>query len=184
MVEGWKGQFVKLVPMDFDRHFENAYAWLNDPEVTEHLLIGDFPITRLAEKEYFERERPMVQPGDINFAVELHSGEHIGFSGLHLINYHSGYATTGTVLGRKDLWGKGYGTDAALVRAHFAFHIVGLRRLFSSVIEGSDRSLNMQLRIGYEIYGRAPLKYWKRGRYRDEILTVLTRERWLELNPQ
>ncbi len=76
------------------------------------------------------------------------------------------------------MWGKGYGTDATNVRARYLFEVLGLRAIFSSILEGNEASMKMQMRSGYEIYGRAPKKYWKRGMYRDEILTVLTRERW------
>jgi hypothetical protein len=31
-------------------------------------------------------------------------------------------------------------------------------------------------------YGRIPSQFWKRGAYRDHILTLLTRERWMELS--
>ncbi|MCH7945197.1 MAG: hypothetical protein IIC73_04175 [Armatimonadetes bacterium] len=51
---GWEGEKVRIVPLDFDRHFENCYRWINDPEVNEWLAVGDLPMSRLAEKEWFE----------------------------------------------------------------------------------------------------------------------------------
>ena len=46
----------------------------------------------------------------------------------------------------------------------------------SAVLEGNDRSLGMQKKVGYEVVGRIPKRFWKRGAFRDEILTCLTRE--------
>jgi RimJ/RimL family protein N-acetyltransferase len=40
----------------------------------------------------------------------------------------------------------------------------------------------MQMRAGYVECGRMPEKLWKCGRYRDEILTALSRERFHELH--
>lgn len=180
MEYGWSGEKVRLVPLDLGRHLENACAWMNDPEVTQFLLVGDFPMTRLAEQEWFERA--MKSDGtEINFAIETLDGRHVGFSGCHAVNYRHGYATTGSLIGSKELWGQGLGTDAARVRARYLFEVIGMRVLLSSTLEGNDRSLRMQTSAGYEIYGRAPKKYWKRGMYRDEILTVLTRERWASM---
>jgi RimJ/RimL family protein N-acetyltransferase len=176
---GWQGDLVRLVPLDHERHFANCYAWINDPEVTAWLLL-DCPMSKLAEDEWFKRAS-LAQGSDVHFAIETLDGEHIGTSGIHGVNHASGYCSTGSLIGRKDMWGKGYGTDATRVRARFLFEVLGLRVIFSSVLEGNEASLRMQEKAGYEIYGRAPKKYWKRGQYRDEILTVLTRERWASL---
>lgn len=181
MVEGWKGSKVRLLPLEMDRHFENACRWVNDPVVTEHLLVGDFPMTTLAERKWFESAQESSRD-EVSFAIETLAGEHVGFTGIHQINWRHGYALTGTMIGKVQEWGKGYGTDQAITRARYAFEVLGLRLLHSAVLEGNERSLRMQLRAGYEIIGTLPKKYWKRGAYRDEILTVLTRERFLELH--
>jgi hypothetical protein len=41
MAYGWEGEKVRLVPLDKERHAENRFAWLNDPEVTVWTLTGD-----------------------------------------------------------------------------------------------------------------------------------------------
>ncbi len=168
---------MRLVGLDREKHFANAMIWLNDPEVTEFLKIGDFPIGAVAESAYFDRATGEIT-NNISFAVETLEGKHIGFSGLHAIDFRNGFATSGTVLGAKEIWGKGYGTDAARVRACYAFEVLGLRMLLSGAFEGNERSLKMQEKVGYKVYGRCPKKFWKRGQYRDLIQTVLTREDW------
>lgn len=178
MAYGWEGSKTRLVPLDKERHLDNALVWLNDPEVTEWVLIGDFPLTRLAEEKFFDR----VTGGDereVAFAIESLEGEHIGFSGIHRIDFRHGTAMTGTIIGSKDHWGMGLGTDAARTRARYAFDVLGLRLLMSSVLDGNERSLRMQLAVGYIEIGRIPQRFWKRGAYRDEILTCLTREAFL-----
>jgi len=69
MANGWEGELVRLVPLDEERHFDNCVKWVNDPDVTEWLLVGDFPITRLAEKEWFERAQKM-DPTNVTFMIE------------------------------------------------------------------------------------------------------------------
>jgi RimJ/RimL family protein N-acetyltransferase len=177
MAIGWTGEKVRLVPLDRNAHLDNAIAWLNDPEVTAWTLIGDFPIGRLGETEFFdraERADPWTAP-DVTLAVETLAGEHIGFSGLHKIDWRNSCATTGTVIGCQDLWGKGLGTDAARVRTRYAFDVLGLRLLLSEALDGNIASIRMLERVGYVQVGRIPRRHFKRGAFRDALLFALER---------
>ena len=174
---GWEGDLVRLVPLDKVKHLENAMRWVNDPEISRYLLIGDFPMTRIAEEAWFDRVCAHNDK-DVAMAIELLSGEHIGMSGIHAINWRDGTATTGTLIGVSDQWGKGYGTDAARVRTRYAFEVLGLRYLMSSVLEGNERSLRMLKKAGYVECGLYPKRLWKRGAYRDEHRLYMTREIW------
>ena len=175
MAFGWEGELVRLVPLNKEKHLENAVLWLNDPDVPQWLLVGDYPLTQLAEEAYFDRFNE-INEKDIGWAIETLDGEHIGFSGLHQINHFHKTAISGTFLGNKEFWGKGYGTDAARVRARYAFEVLGLRMIESGILEGNERSIKMQEKVGYTVVGRIPKKYWKRGAYRDSIVTLLTPE--------
>lgn len=175
---GWEGEKTRLVPLDKERHFENALAWFNDPANTEWTLTGDFPLTRVAEEEYFAR---VTRPGqeDVVFAVETLDGQHIGLTGLHRIDFRHGTAMTGSIIGRRDLWGQGYGGDSIRMRTRYAFDVLGLRLLWSEVFDGNERSFRALTGNGYREAGRVPGFYWKRGAYRDKIMLYLRREDWL-----
>lgn len=170
---------MRLVPVDVERHLENALRWVNDPVVTEWLLIGDHPTTRAMEREFFEAR----SESEILFAIETIEGRHIGMSGIHGVSYRHGFAHTGSFLGDPELWGQGLGTEASKLRARYAFEVLGLRQLESSHLGGNERSAGMLLRTGYQPVGVSPERYWKRGAYRDDHRYLLRRERWRELNP-
>src|SRR5262249_5683860 len=131
-------------------------------------------ITRLAEEEFFDKA---ARGGgeDVHFAVETLAGEHIGFSSLHRVDRMNGFAITGTMLGRRDLWGRGYGTDAAMVRIRYAFEVLGLRLLISEVMADNTGSLRMLQKAGYREAGRIPRRWWKRGAFRDMVILVVER---------
>jgi RimJ/RimL family protein N-acetyltransferase len=192
MAYGWEGDIVRLVPLDRVRHLDNALRWINDPVVTRWTDIGDWPLTRLAEEEYFDRAER--ESGDnVHFAVENLDGEHVGFSGLLRIDQRAGVAYSGSLIGAPELWGQGLGTDsalvraryapelwgqglgtdAALVRARYAFEVLGLRLLIAEVMDGNTRSLRMLEKVGYTEAGRISRRYWKRGAYRDQIILTL-----------
>ena len=174
MAYGWEGKKVRLVPLELERHFVNALKWINDPQITEGQLIGDFPMTSLAERAWFEA-RMKGSPDESMFAIETLEGRHIGFTGIHNINWRDGTGTSGTLIGEPDDWGKGYGTDSACTRSRHAFEVLGLRMIFSEVLDGNERSLRMLKRAGYIECGRFPRKTWKRGAYRDVVYLYLER---------
>lgn len=178
MAIGWKGDLVRLVPLDKDKHFDNVVRWINDPEVTEWLLVGDFPLTKIAEEQWFERAS-QPSTSEVMFAIETLDGQHIGSSGIHHIDFRHGTCMTGSLIGEKLEWGKGYGTDASAARASYCFEVLGLRMLFTGYLAGNEASRRMSEKNGYRECGRMPEKYWKRGAYRDEVLMCLDRASWV-----
>jgi RimJ/RimL family protein N-acetyltransferase len=178
VAHGWEGEKVRLVPLDAERHLANALAWLNDPEVTAWTLVGDFPIGRLAEAEFFQRaERADLAAGatELTLAVETLEGEHVGFTGLHRIDWRHGCAHTGLLIGRKEMWRRGLATDAVRARTRYAFEVLGLRLLLSEALDGNLASVRMLERAGYRQVGRISRRYFKRGAYRDALLFALER---------
>ena len=177
MPYGWEGEKVRLVPLDKDKHLENAVVWLNDPVTTAWLLVGDLPITRLAEEEYFERA--MKQGAElVQFAIETLDGEHIGFTTLMDIDWRHRTARSGTVIGPPEFRGQGYGTNALKVRTRYAFEVLGLRLLLTEAMVDNGPSCKTLLKAGYREVGQIPKRYWRRGAYRDVVLFALDREDW------
>lgn len=176
MAYGWEGEKTRLVPLERAKHFENALLWMNDPDVTAWTLPGDMPLARLAEEQWFDKMTGET-PNDAAFAVEtLDAGEHIGFAAIHQINWRDRVGHTGTIIGRRDLWGRGYGGDAVLTRTRYAFEVLNLRLLISKVFAENTASLRMLLRAGYREAGRVPRQHWKRGAYRDIVILVAERD--------
>lgn len=175
---GWEGEKVRLVPLDKEKHFENSLRWMNDPLATEWTLIGDSPLSRLAEEDFFEKmlRQDLKHPTDIVFAIETLEGEHIGISGVHQINWRDRVATTGTLIGADERRGRGYGSDAARVRLRYVFDVLGLRMLLSEVMADNTKSLKMLQKAGYKEVGRIPRRHWKRGAYRDSVILMIERE--------
>jgi RimJ/RimL family protein N-acetyltransferase len=185
MARGWSGEMTQLVPLDRDKHLDNAVVWLNDPEITEWLLVGDFPLCRLAEEAWFDdvmKRNPLTPvPTHATFAIETLGGDHIGFSGLDGIEWRHRAACSGTVIGRREYWGQGYGSDSVRVRTRYAFEVLGLNVLTSEIFVGNERSKKALEKAGYREVGCVPCRRWKRGEFRDMYIMALTREWWLEM---
>lgn len=154
--------------------------WMNDPEVTE-FLMRVFPLMEKEEDEWIDSLSGSIN--DFAFGiVERTSGKMIGTIGLHGVNWIHRNATTGTAIGEKEYWGKGYGTEAKMLLLDFAFNTLDLYAVLSYVMAHNDRSISYAKKCGYEEVGRIPL--WLRrqnGERCDNVLLVTTQERWRPL---
>src|SRR4030042_834081 len=150
--------------------------WINDPEVREY--IGPFlPKTEIAEEEWLHKQTDNAS--EVILAIEtVEEGRLIGSMGLHHINWKDRVATTGALIGEKDCWGKGYGTDAKMLILSYAFLELNLRKICSTVLRYTDRSLRYSLRCGYHAEGRQQEQMFKRGRYWDVVHLAIFREEW------
>ncbi len=175
---GWKGQEVRLVPLDEERHLERCLAWINDPEVTRWTLSGDFPASRPMQREWLLERSSKGGDRDVVFAIETQDGEHVGNTGIHAIDWRNRHATTGTMIGARERWGQGLGTDTIRTRSRYAFEVLGLRLLMTEVMEPNVGSLKALTKAGFDEAGRVPGKWWKRGAWHDSILMVQTVDDW------
>jgi len=176
-IVGLKGERVRLVPPDRALHLENALLWLNDPEISAALKYN-LGVTRRQEEQFFEKIETQRE-SDFAWAVLDETERHIGFVGLHAINWRDRCATGGLVIGERSAWGHGYATDAVRVRTRFAFNQLGLHR-----IEG--RTMNPAMKrvyekCGYRHEGVARLKHWRDGRWQDAQLFAILAEEWFAL---
>ena len=166
-IVGLKGERVRLVPPDKTQHLENSIRWLNDPDVVQYLMMTT-GITRAMEEVWFDRMAKREH--DWVWAILDEHERHIGYSAIHRINWRLRLASTGTVIGEKAAWRKGYGSDSMRVRTKFAFETLGLHRLESEArIDnvGSQRSLE---KAGYKREGIARKKLFWEGRWFDTVL--------------
>jgi len=151
--------------------------WFNDPEVLQ-FLANAMPKTLAEEEEWLERT--LKSSGDHVFViVAKEANKAIGTVGIHSINWRNRNATTGLVIGEKDCWEQGYGTEVARLVGDFAFGTLNLRKLCSSVLATNKRSHRLQLSSGGQEEGRKRQQLFVNGEYVDEILLAFFQEDWL-----
>jgi RimJ/RimL family protein N-acetyltransferase len=150
--------------------------WINDPEIRS-FISRVFPITETDEREWINTLHKHKEK-EVVLVIEI-SGRPIGSMGIHNINWINRTATTGAVIGEKDFWGKGYGTDAKMVLLNYAFNTLNLRKIISRVFAFNQRSLAYSLHCGYRIEGRLPRQHFVNGKYWDEVILGLFKSQWL-----
>jgi RimJ/RimL family protein N-acetyltransferase len=162
-VVGLRGERVKLVPAEPAVHLENAFLWMNDPEVTARLDYFS-GVTRRQEEAFFDRIAANSET-ELHWAIETEDLGHVGFIALQQIAWRTRSALGGIVIGDRRGWGRGFGTDAVRVRTRFAFEQLGLHRIEGHTIHPAMR--RVYEKAGYRAEGVARQKVWRDGRWND-----------------
>lgn len=168
------GKKVILRPRKKDLDLDNCWRWINDPEITPFIqAIG--PIDFRTEEEWFNKSDTNNK---VFVIVDKVTGKAIGNMGLHDIDWIHRFATSGAIIGEKEYWGKGFGTDAKMLLLDYAFNTLNLQKVCSSVYEFNSRSLGYNKHCGYVEEGRLRKQRFKNGQYWDEIRLGVFREEW------
>lgn len=168
------GRLVALRPLN-KADAPLLYKWINDPEVHQFLKVT-MPIS-FEEEEAWPVSLAGRKPGDVIFGIVLlETGKLIGNMGLHRINYINGTAVTGSIIGEKQYWGQGLGTEAKMLVLEYAFNTLNLRKVCASVYDFNGRSKRCMEKCGYHQEGVRKQHIYRNGRYADEILMAVFRE--------
>jgi len=87
-------------------------------------------------------------------------------------------AESGIVLGEKDIWGKGYATEAMRLRTRYAFRDLGLETVYTYVVLPNDASRRALERVGYRQCGVWRRHHFVDGHWHDAWLGEILRDEW------
>jgi RimJ/RimL family protein N-acetyltransferase len=172
MIEGKLVRLRAVEPIDA----ENLYRWINDREVTRNLMAR-YPYSLAWEEDWAKGAAKASEFGEARFAIETLDGVHIGNCGLHNGRPEDRHAELGIMIGEKEYWNRGYGTDAVGTLVRFAFEQMNLNKVTLGVFEFNERAQAVYQKLGFVVEGRAREDYYQDGRYWDIIrMSVLRRE--------
>lgn len=158
--------------------------WLNDVEVMRYLVVF-YPMNEIAEEKWIEEMCIKNRDKDVFFVIcAWKDGKEIpiGSCGLHNINWKDRDAEAGIVIGEKEYWEKGYGTEAASLLVEYAFNYLNLHRVSAGAYSFNERSIRMQKKIGFQLEGCVRSSIFKNGKYYDKMMLGILSEEWLAKN--
>lgn len=164
------GKLTRLRPMEMT-DLDNYVTWINDPDVVH--FLGDVQplMSRAAEEAWLEANVAKVPGwGDLSLAMETAEGRHIGSIALHDFNPRRRSASLGLMIGAKDCWNRGYGTDAIVTLLRHGFDELNLHRIWLTVDQDNARGIACYRKCGFVEEGRLRDERFTEGRYVDTIV--------------
>lgn len=154
------------------KDLKKSLMWLKDPFVNMYLSHNFRDYTEEQELKWFE----FVQNSnnDVVFAIEdKGSSQYIGNCALHKIDWEKKKCEMGIVIGDKDYWNKGYGSDVVKTIAKFAFYKLNLKSIHLNVYRYNRRAIKVYRKCGFKLTGVERKNHFYNGKYWDTLLMQL-----------
>jgi RimJ/RimL family protein N-acetyltransferase len=151
--------------------------WRQDRDLVEGLGAPARYITEEVDHAWFEeylRRRGI----DVRCAILLDpEPEPVGLASLTGIDPVHRRAEFHLLIGRRDLHGRGLGTDATRHMLSHAFHDLNLHRVFVLVLVANAAAIRVYEKTGFKREGVSREAAYKRGQYADVLqMAILSQE--------
>ncbi|MFC1948130.1 GNAT family N-acetyltransferase [Chloroflexota bacterium] len=148
------------------------YSWETDPELSR---LDAAPVLTMPYSEYLEEytsELAYYYSSGKRFAIDTLDGEHIGNCSYY--NYDETRSDTelGIMIGNRDYWDGGYGSDAVTTLVEHIFNTTKLNRIYLKTLNWNDRAHKCFRKCGFNKYEESI-----RGRY-NFVLMEIFRADW------
>ncbi len=174
MIEGNLVNLRAIEMSDRDRFVQ----WFNDREVTRY-LSRRYGLSHLAEEEWIRRVTSApISYGGVTYAIETKDGRHIGSGGLERAVPEDRAAVLGIMIGDKEFWSRGYGTDTMLTLVRFGFETMNLNRLGLTVDARNERARACYRKCGFVEEARMRQARYAEGAYHDVLWMGILRDEW------
>jgi RimJ/RimL family protein N-acetyltransferase len=151
-----------------------CWTWVNDPDIRRTLMLREGPNTEEMTRAWI---RGLDFRRNMEFAIVTRDADrHVGNCGLNTVRPVDRHATLGIVIGRKDHWGHGFGTEAVSLLCRYAFEQLNLHKVCLSCYAINERGLRLYARVGFRVEGRRREQAHIEGRWVDEIVLGLLRD--------
>ncbi len=154
------------------------YEWSRDTSVLRWSGGSPLQMSFPEFKSAFQEEISRDDHHRVIFGILTQEGKLIGRMGYFNIDWRRGEAELGIVIGDKDYWGRGYGTDAVCTLLHHIFTSTPLRRIYLFTYAENQRAQRCFEKCGFRYIGRTRKFSLGRGLH-EEIQMEIRREQWL-----
>lgn len=157
--------------------------WINDPEVQATLNYQNWPVSYEQTVRWFERVSVDMARRDFS-VFTLHDDRYIGAAGLVGIEYPVMKAEYYVMIGNKELWGRGYGTDTKRVIQNYGFTDLGLRKIFGYHLVQNAAARKTSEKLGWKCEGLLRQDTFSHGKIKDRYIYSILYEDWKDINKQ
>ncbi len=164
-----------------DKRMEDAeqdYKWRVDEELAALDATTPLRMTYASYVRLIEDELRYPVPWSKRFAIETHNSKLIGNCMYYDVDNARGQAELGILIGDRNYWSKGYGTDVVNTLVSHIFTTTGLKRIYLHTL-----TWNLRAQKSFTKCGFVALREVRRSGY-DFLLMELMRDRWESLEEE
>jgi len=155
-------------------------TWANDPEIRG--LTGEvLPTSMKRAAEFLEKIHTKKERAW--FSVVLKDKNRlIGEAGLLRMFYPWRTTDLTLIIGEKDCWGKGYGTEAINLLLDYAFGYLNFHRVSVGVVGFNERALQFYQKVGFKKEGVQRDGYYYNHEYHDFVMMSILEDEFRAKN--
>ncbi len=168
------GQSVYLRPVEIDDATQ-IQTWHNDPEIRKLAIGGRLPYTKDGEEEDIKNASKSDKAAYL-MIVKKSDDKPIGFIRLDFWSPFHGIVWLSMIIGDKNSWRQGYGSDALRAVLRWLFHELNVHRVELETFATNERALKFFKKIGFKQEGVRRQAHFSEGRYHDVVLFSLLKE--------
>ncbi len=176
MIEGDRVRLRKLEKTDLPL----LHRWMNDRDVMAWARFSpDHMISFVALEKEYEKELAGEDHDRTTFVVEERSsGNPIGWGTARTWDRKHVNANVGIGLGEKELWGKGYGSEAVELLLGVVFDQQGWHRAELYTLAENERAIRSAEKCGFRRCGLEHESTFYDGAYHDVVEMEQLRSEW------
>lgn len=171
--------FRALEPEDY----KVSIAWRQDPDIWDMLIGRRYFVSEMAEKKWIESGSSNANR--LALAIcDVKTQRYIGNAYLTDIDYVNRSASSAKLIGDKEYWNLGFGTDTTLLLLDHAFFNLGLERIESRILPDNKASIRVLEKCGYQKEGVLRSATFKHGQLQDVVIMSVIKKDYLQLIEQ
>lgn len=174
-----EGLLVDLVPYG-NAFEEKQHTWVSRESMFWASMGDRWFATRASVDRRRQRHRDEDQGPRLNvsFGIRTKDGTPLGYFGINWLVPHHRLGMLGAMIHEPEYWGGGYGTDALLLIADYAFDWLDLRKLWLMTMSLNARVLRQMEKVGFTLEAQQREATYADGQWVDAPIYGLLREEW------
>ena len=172
------GEKIYLRPLERE-DAPTCRDFVNDPDV-RRTLDQYRPKNLACEESWIDGQSG--DTGTIVLGIALKQSDRlIGATDLRDIDAVNRKASFGLLIGAKDEWHKGHGTEATQLMLKYGFATLNLNRIALSVYANNPHAVRAYQKTGFVLEGTLRKDVFRDGRYIDVFRMAILRDEWERL---
>lgn len=173
LLKGERAYLKRVERQDLEKRLQ----WINDPDVQATLNYTNWPVSLEQNNKWFDKVSTDMTRRDFS-VFTLDGDEYIGSGGLMKIEYPVMKAELYVMIGDKQYWRGGYGTDAYIILVNYGFCELGLKRIYGYQHVDNHGAHRVVNKLGWQREGLLRQDIFSHGKIKDRYIVSILFEEW------